>query len=77
MKILVINAGSSSLKYQLFDMDDGTVLTYRFVPYDSNKMAVLLTHGSTNTVSNDFFVYATDVKALATQYLHLMGLSSQ
>lgn len=60
-----------------FTMDDGTVLTYRFVPYDSNKMAVLLTHGSTNTESNDFFVYATDVKALATQYLHLMGLSSQ
>ena len=26
MKILVINAGSSSLKYQLFDMDDGRVL---------------------------------------------------
>ena len=25
MKILVINAGSSSLKYQLFDMDNGTV----------------------------------------------------
>ena len=26
MKILVVNAGSSSLKYQLFDMDKGTVL---------------------------------------------------
>ncbi len=26
MKILVVNAGSSSLKYQLFDMDDGKVL---------------------------------------------------
>jgi len=26
LKILVINAGSSSLKYQLFDMDNGTVL---------------------------------------------------
>ncbi len=26
MKILVINAGSSSLKYQLFDMEDGSVL---------------------------------------------------
>ena len=26
MKILVVNAGSSSLKYQLFDMDTGTVL---------------------------------------------------
>ena len=26
MKILVINAGSSSLKYQLFDMENGTVL---------------------------------------------------
>lgn len=26
MKILVINAGSSSLKYQLFDMDDGAVI---------------------------------------------------
>ena len=26
MKILVVNAGSSSLKYQLFDMDDGSVL---------------------------------------------------
>lgn len=26
MKILVLNAGSSSLKYQLFDMDDGSVL---------------------------------------------------
>ena len=26
MKILVINAGSSSLKYQLFDMKTGTVL---------------------------------------------------
>ena len=26
MKILVINAGSSSLKYQLFDMDNGNVL---------------------------------------------------
>ena len=26
MKILVVNAGSSSLKYQLFDMDSGTVL---------------------------------------------------
>ena len=26
MKILVINAGSSSLKYQLFDMNDGSVL---------------------------------------------------
>ena len=26
MKILVINAGSSSLKYQLFDMDNGEVL---------------------------------------------------
>ncbi len=26
MKILVVNAGSSSLKYQLFDMDEGTVL---------------------------------------------------
>ena len=26
MKILVINAGSSSLKYQLFDMEDGTVI---------------------------------------------------
>ena len=26
MKVLVVNAGSSSLKYQLFDMDDGTVL---------------------------------------------------
>lgn len=26
MKVLVINAGSSSLKYQLFDMDDGSVL---------------------------------------------------
>ena len=26
MKILVINAGSSSLKYQLFDMDDGRVM---------------------------------------------------
>ena len=25
MKILVINAGSSSLKYQLFDMDSGEV----------------------------------------------------
>ena len=26
MKILVINAGSSSLKYQLFDMESGDVL---------------------------------------------------
>lgn len=26
MKILVINAGSSSCKYQLFNMDDHTVL---------------------------------------------------
>ncbi len=26
MKILVVNAGSSSLKYQLFDMDNGTVI---------------------------------------------------
>ena len=26
MKILVVNAGSSSLKYQLFDMDSGNVL---------------------------------------------------
>ena len=26
MKILVINAGSSSLKYQVFDMDDESVL---------------------------------------------------
>ncbi|NMA38129.1 MAG: acetate kinase, partial [Papillibacter sp.] len=26
MKILVINAGSSSLKYQLFNMDDETVI---------------------------------------------------
>ena len=26
MKILVVNAGSSSLKYQLFNMDDGKVL---------------------------------------------------
>ncbi len=26
MKILVLNAGSSSLKYQLFDMDNGNVL---------------------------------------------------
>ncbi len=26
MKILVVNAGSSSLKYQLFDMDTGAVL---------------------------------------------------
>ena len=26
MKILVVNAGSSSLKYQLFDMDDGKVI---------------------------------------------------
>ena len=26
MKILVVNAGSSSLKYQLFDMDTGHVL---------------------------------------------------
>ena len=26
MKILVVNAGSSSLKYQLFDMDNGDVL---------------------------------------------------
>ncbi|MBQ2757533.1 MAG: hypothetical protein IJF31_03520, partial [Clostridia bacterium] len=25
MKLLVINAGSSSLKYQLFDMERGTV----------------------------------------------------
>ena len=26
MKILVINAGSSSIKYQLIDMDDETVI---------------------------------------------------
>ena len=26
MKILVLNAGSSSLKYQLFNMDDGAIL---------------------------------------------------
>ena len=26
MKILVVNAGSSSLKYQLFDMDTGAVM---------------------------------------------------
>ncbi|MBQ3169186.1 MAG: hypothetical protein IJB99_05445, partial [Clostridia bacterium] len=26
MKILVINAGSSSLKYQLFDMTDNSVI---------------------------------------------------
>ena len=26
MKILVINAGSSSLKYQVFDMDTGAVI---------------------------------------------------
>ena len=26
MKILVVNAGSSSLKYQLFDMETGDVL---------------------------------------------------
>lgn len=26
MKVLVVNAGSSSLKYQLFDMDTETVL---------------------------------------------------
>ena len=26
MKILVVNAGSSSLKYQLFDMESGDVL---------------------------------------------------
>ena len=26
MKILVINSGSSSLKYQLFDMDNGNIL---------------------------------------------------
>ena len=26
MKVLVVNAGSSSLKYQLFDMDNGGVL---------------------------------------------------
>ena len=27
MKILVINSGSSSIKYQLFDMHTGAVLT--------------------------------------------------
>ena len=26
MKVLVINSGSSSIKYQLFNMDDGAVL---------------------------------------------------
>ena len=26
MNVLVVNAGSSSLKYQLFDMDNGSVL---------------------------------------------------
>ena len=31
MKILVINAGSSSLKYQVVDMEMGKVLTKRFV----------------------------------------------
>ena len=30
MKILVINAGSSSCKYQLFNMDDQSVLCFFF-----------------------------------------------
>ncbi len=42
MKILVINAGSSSLKYQLFDMDDHTVLAKGIC----EKIGVSATSGS-------------------------------
>ena len=51
MKILVINAGSSSLKYQLIDMDDESVMAKglvdrigiddsvlgRYLPYNNKK----------------------------------------
>ncbi len=32
MKVLVVNAGSSSLKYQLFDMTDESVLAKAVLP---------------------------------------------
>ena len=38
MKILILNAGSSSLKYQLFDMESGEVLAkglYIWWPHDN------------------------------------------
>jgi acetate kinase len=46
MNILVINAGSSSLKYQLFDMSDESVLTKGNVERIGMESAIL-THEST------------------------------
>ena len=36
MKILVINAGSSSIKYQLIDMDDESVIAKGCLLYTSD-----------------------------------------
>ena len=59
MKVLVINCGSSSLKYQIFDMDtqdllckglverigiDGSVLTHKVPGKDDYVIAVSYTH---------------------------------
>ena len=57
MKILVLNCGSSSLKYQLFDMSDESVLAKGLV----ERIGIAGSRIKHNKGSNDPVVRETDI----------------
>ena len=69
---LLANAESTVLDMTITLTDEETV-RYRFVSYAPNKMAVFLSQSSTGAKNDAFYVYATDIKDLASLYLGLLA----
>ena len=69
--------GDAAVLTLTITMEDATTVSYRFVPYATNKMAVFLSRSGLSTQNDGFYVFSTDMKAFAAQYLDLMGLSAQ
>ena len=65
MKILVVNAGSSSIKYQLIDMDGEKVIAKGLVERIGEKGASQLTHkanGNATVIKQDMENHAEGLK---------------
>jgi len=73
MKVLVINAGSSSLKYQLYDMTDESVLVkgrVERIGMDSSIIVHEPTNGEEISIVNEILDHVTAVKRVVDLIVH-------
>lgn len=73
MKVLVINAGSSSLKYQLYDMTDESVLAKGLVErigMDSSILTHKPTGGETVTEVSEILEHTTAIRKVLDKLVH-------